>query len=55
VDSQQTAAFFEHFHHTVKKEFFSVVYRKELYRTVQDLQQDLEVFVRFSEMSTRSH
>ncbi len=54
VHSPQTNGFCERFHRTLKDEFFSVAYRKKLYGSVQELQEDLDGFVRFYN-EQRSH
>lgn len=54
VHSPQTNGFCERFHRTLKEEFFSVAYRKRLYGSVQELQEDLDAFVRFYN-EERSH
>jgi transposase InsO family protein len=54
VHSPQTNGFCERFHRTLKEEFVSVAYRKKLYASVQELQEDLDGFVRFYN-EERSH
>ena len=54
VHSPQTNGFCERFHRTVKEEFFSVAYRKKIYGSVQELQEDLDTWLRFYN-EERSH
>jgi transposase len=54
VHSPQTNGFCERFHRTLKEEFFSVAYRKKLYGSVQELQEDLDTWLRFYN-EERSH
>lgn len=54
MHSPQTNGFCEPFHRTLKDEFFSVAYRKKLYGSVQELQEDLGLFLRFYN-EQRSH
>jgi len=43
----QTNGFCERFHRTLKDEFFIVALRKKLYGTLQELQEDLDTWLRF--------
>lgn len=47
VHSPQTNGFCERFHRTLKEEFFNVAFRKKIYESVQNLQADLDEFLRF--------
>ena len=44
--SPWTNGFVERFHRTVKEEFFSKVFREKWYESVEELQKDLDVFIR---------
>ena len=46
VASPWTNGFVERFHRTVKKEFFSKVFREKWYESIAELQKDLDVFIR---------
>jgi transposase InsO family protein len=52
--SPETNGFCERFNRTLKEEFFAVAYRKKFYVSVQELQADLDEFVRFYN-EQRSH
>lgn len=54
VHTPKTNGFCERFNRTLKEEFFSVAYRKKFYGSVQELQEDLDAFVRFYN-EERSH
>lgn len=54
VRSPQTNGFCERFHRTLKEEFFGVAYRKRLYGSVRELQEDLDTWMRFYN-EERSH
>lgn len=54
VHSPKTNGFCERFHRTLKEEFFSVALRKKLYVSVQELQEDLDTWLRFYN-EERSH
>ena len=41
----QTNGICERFHKTIKDEFYSIAFRKKIYRTVEELQQDLDVWM----------
>src|SRR3954465_7035637 len=43
--SPQTNGICERFHHTVLDEFYRVAFRKKLYRSIEELQADLDVWV----------
>ncbi|MDJ1486447.1 IS481 family transposase [Cytophagaceae bacterium YF14B1] len=43
--SPQTNGICERFHKTVKEEFYSVAFRKKVYRTIEELQTDLDVWI----------
>jgi transposase InsO family protein len=45
VKSPKTNGFVERFQRTVQDEFFSVTFRKKLYTSVDELQQDLDVWL----------
>ncbi|WP_293925627.1 IS481 family transposase [Sphingobacterium sp. UBA6320] len=40
--SAQTNGICEHFHRTIQDEFYAVAFRKKVYRSIQDLQNDLD-------------
>jgi transposase InsO family protein len=44
--SPQTNGICERFHRTVQEEFYSTAFRKKLYRTLEELQTDLDVWLR---------
>ena len=44
--SPWTNGFVERFHRTVKEEFISIAFRRKLYKSVWELQKDLDVFIR---------
>ncbi len=44
--SPQTNGICERFHRTIQEEFYSVAFRKKLYRTLEELQADLDVWLR---------
>ena len=44
--SPQTNGICERFHRTVQEEFYSVAFRKKLYRTLEELQADLDAWLR---------
>jgi len=44
--SPQTNGICERFHRTIQEEFYSVAFRKKLYTTLDELQQDLEIWLR---------
>jgi hypothetical protein len=44
--SPQTNGICERFHRTVLDEFYRVAFRKKIYRTVEDLQADLDAWIR---------
>lgn len=54
VHSPKTNGFCERFNRTLKEEFFSVAYRKTLYESVQQLQDDLDRWLAFYN-EQRSH
>jgi transposase InsO family protein len=54
VHHPQTNGFCERFHRTLKDEFFSVALRKKLYGSLQELQEDLDTWLRFYN-EERSH
>lgn len=54
VHTPKTNGFCERFNRTLKEEFFSVAYRKKFYSSVQELQEDLDGFLRFYN-EERSH
>lgn len=54
VHTPKTNGFCERFDRTLKEEFFSVAYRKKFYTSVQELQKDLDGFLRFYN-EERSH
>jgi len=41
----QTNGICERFHKTIKDEFYSIAFRKKIYRTVEELQEDLDVWM----------
>ena len=41
----QTNGICERFHKTIKDEFYSIAFRKKIYRTVEELQQDLDIWM----------
>ena len=47
VASPETNGFRERFHRTLKEEFFSVVFRKTFYESLEQLQSDLDQFLNF--------
>jgi Integrase core domain/Homeodomain-like domain len=47
VGSPQTNGFCERFHRTAKEEFFSVAFRKTLYASIDQLQEDLDRYLDF--------
>ncbi len=47
VASPETNGFCERFHRTLKEEFFSVVFRKTFYESLEQLQRDLDQFLNF--------
>jgi transposase InsO family protein len=54
VGSPETNGFCERFHRTVKEEFFAVAFRKALYESVGQLQNDLDAYLAFYNRE-RSH
>jgi transposase InsO family protein len=44
--SPQTNGICERFHRTIQEEFYSVAFRKKLYTTLDELQQDLDIWLR---------
>jgi len=54
VHSPETNGFCERFHRTVKEEFFSIAFRKKLYESLDQLQQDLDQYIEFYNRE-RSH
>jgi transposase InsO family protein len=44
--SPQTNGICERFHRTIQEEFYSVAFRKKLYRTLEELQADLDMWLR---------
>jgi transposase InsO family protein len=44
--SPQTNGICERFHRTIQEEFYSVAFRKKLYRTLEELQTDLDAWLR---------
>src|SRR5690349_18752754 len=44
--SPQTNGICERFHRTIQEEFYSVAFRKKLYRTLEELQADLDIWLR---------
>lgn len=44
--SPQTNGICERFHRTIQEEFYSVAFRKKLYRTLEELQADLDTWLR---------
>jgi transposase InsO family protein len=44
--SPQTNGICERFHRTIQEEFYSVAFRKQLYRTLEELQTDLDAWLR---------
>ena len=44
--SPQTNGICERFHRTIQEEFYSVAFRKKLYATLDELQQDLDIWLR---------
>jgi transposase InsO family protein len=44
--SPQTNGICERFHRTIQEEFYSVAFRKKLYRTLDELQADLDAWLR---------
>ena len=44
--SPQTNGICERFHRTIQEEFYSVAFRKKLYMTLDELQQDLDIWLR---------
>jgi len=47
IGSPETNGFCERFHRTLKEEFFSVAFRKKLYESLDELQQDLDRYLEF--------
>ena len=47
VKSPQTNGICERFHKTVLQEFYQVTFRKKLYTTLDELQADLDTWLRF--------
>jgi len=45
VRHPQTNGICERFHKTIKDEFYSIAFRKKIFRTVEDLQQDLDTWM----------
>lgn len=45
AQSPQTNGICERFHKTILQEFYPVTFRKKLYRTMEELQQDLDVWI----------
>lgn len=45
VRHPQTNGICERFHKTIKDEFYSIAFRKKIYRTLEELQQDLDVWM----------
>jgi len=43
----QTNGICERFHKTVQEEFYSIAFRKKIYRTIEELQQDLDQWVEY--------
>jgi hypothetical protein len=43
--SPQTNGICERFHRTVQEEFYAVAFRKKIYRTIPELQQDLDKWI----------
>ena len=43
--SPQTNGICERFHRTVQEEFYAVAFRKKIYRSIEELQQDLDAWV----------
>ncbi len=41
----QTNGICERFHQTIQNEFYAVAFRKKIYRTLEELQQDLDIWV----------
>ena len=42
----QTNGIWEHFHRTIQEKFYGTVFRKKLYRTLKELQSDLDDWLR---------
>ena len=45
ANSPQTNGICERFHRTIKDEFYDIAFRKKLYRSVEELQTDLDVWL----------
>lgn len=45
--SPQTNGICERFHRTIQDEFYAVAFRKKLYRSLEELQQDLDNWLRY--------
>jgi hypothetical protein len=43
--SPQTNGICERFHQTIQNEFYATAFRKKIYRTIDELQEDLDVWV----------
>ncbi|WP_119080862.1 integrase core domain-containing protein [Chitinophaga alhagiae] len=43
--SLQTNGIFERFNRTVQDEFYAIAFRKKIYYTLEDMQQDLDVWL----------
>jgi transposase InsO family protein len=54
VGSPETNGMVERFHRTLKDEFFSLAYRRKIYTSVEELQADLDEFMRHYN-ETRAH
>lgn len=53
--SPQTNGICERFHRTLQNEFFRVAFRKKLYTTLEELQQDADLWLReYNESRTHS-
>ena len=54
IKSPQTNGICERFHLTIKNEFYSSAFRRKLYRTIEELQQDVDAWV-ISYNTERTH
>ncbi len=45
--SPQTNGICERFHRTLQDEFYAVAFRKKIYKTIEELQQDLDIWLEF--------
>ena len=55
VRSPQTNGMCEHFHKTMKNEFYDIAFRKKLYHTIEELQADVDRWLKaYNEMRPHS-